>query len=231
MDTQRQKFYLGQKLLLFSVVLSTLLFTFSVQTFAADFTVNLTTDQRNANLEDRVCDTELILPGEQCSLRAAVEQANSLGSNDRVFFNLPANSTITLTTDNGGEITMSNSGTLEIVGTGANNLTINGGAGTNRIFYTLATATISGITLTGGDGTGALNSSNGGAINAAGGSLTLDRVYVTGNTTAPRAPSPGLQPPIVGGACISETAHTASLIQPFLLIPPLSALALPILPH
>lgn len=199
MKVQSYRFHFSRKLLVFSSVLSAFLFAFSVQTFAVDFTVNLITDQHDANLGDGVCDIDLATVGEQCSLRAAVEQANSLGSNDRVFFNLPANSTITLTTDNGGEITMSNSGTLEIVGTGANNLTINGGAGTNRIFYTLATATISGITLTGGDGTGALDSSNGGAINAAGGSLTLDRVYVTGNTTAPRTPTPGLQPPIVGG--------------------------------
>jgi hypothetical protein len=98
------------------------------------------------------------------------------------LFNLPANSTITLTTANGGEIPITNNGTLEIVGTGANNLTIDGGAGTNRIFYTnLATVTISGVTLTGGNATGPALSDTGAGIFANGGSLTLDSVHVTGN--------------------------------------------------
>lgn len=155
----------------------------TTQVFAVDFTVNLITDQHDANTADGICDIDLAIGGEQCTLRAAVEQANNLASNDRILFNLPANSTITLTAANNGEIFILNSGTLEIVGTGANNLTIDGGAGTNRIFYTNnITVTISGITLTGGNGTGAVASSNGGAIFADGGSLTLAGVNITGNS-------------------------------------------------
>jgi predicted outer membrane repeat protein len=173
------------KITFLSVCLLAFLFTLSTQTFAVDFTVNLTTDQHDANTADSVCDIDLATAGEQCSLRAAVEQANALASNDRVLFNLPANSTITLTTANNGEIFIANSGTLEIVGTGANNLTIGGGAGTNRIFYiNLATVTISGVKLTGGNGTSLLNSGNGGAIFSNGGSLTLNSVNVTNNTAA-----------------------------------------------
>jgi predicted outer membrane repeat protein len=173
------------KITFLSVCLLTLLFTFSTQTFAVDFTVNLTTDQQDASTADGICDIDLATAGEQCSLRAAVEQANNLPSNDRVLFSLPANSTITLTIANNGEIFILNSGTLEIVGTGANNLTIDGGAGTNRIFYiNLATVTISGVKLTGGNGTSLLNNGNGGAIFSTGGSLTLNSVNVTNNTAA-----------------------------------------------
>jgi hypothetical protein len=146
-----------------------------------DFTVNLTTDEHDANTADSLCDVDLSTTGLQCTLRAAIEQGNALPANDRVLFNLPANSIITLTTTNGGEIVIDNA--LEIVGTGANNLIINGGTGTNRIFKNLAPLTISGVTLTGGNGTGAAYLSGiGGAIFANGGSLTLDGVHVTGNS-------------------------------------------------
>ncbi len=178
------------KLSILSVCLLAFLFTFSTQTFAVDFTVNVASDQPDPNPADGSCGDLSPAPGIQCSLRSAVEQANNLPSNDRILFNLPANSTITLSTFNGGEIPISNSGTLEIIGTGANNLTINGGAGTNRIFYiNQATVLISGVTLTGGNGTGAGFAGNrGGAIFANAGSLTLDGVHVTGNTSLGGSP-------------------------------------------
>ncbi len=164
----------------------TFLFTFSTQTFAEDFTVNLTADQHDASLADGVCDIDLATEELECTLRAAVEQANTSFINDRILFNLSANSTIALTTTSGGEIIINNPfGALEIIGTGANNLTIDGGRGTNRIFFTnFATVIISGVTLTGGNGTGADSGffGFGGAISAYGGSLTLDSVHVTGNT-------------------------------------------------
>ncbi len=173
------------KITFLSVCLLTLLFTFSTQTFAVDFTVNLTTEQQDASTADGICDIDLATAGEQCSLRAAVEQANNLPSNDRVLFNLPANSTITLTLANNGDIFIISSGTIEIIGTGANNLTIDGGAGTNRIFtINDATVTISGVTLTGGNGTSLVNSGRGGAVSAIRGSLILSSVNVTSNTTS-----------------------------------------------
>jgi uncharacterized delta-60 repeat protein len=113
-----------------------------------------------------------------CSLREAVGAANASGSDDTINF-ASGLTTITLT----NEIVINNAGTLTINGLGANILTIDGGAGTNRIFYANnATVTISGITLTGGNGTGGGISGNGGAIYALEGFLTLDSVYVTGNT-------------------------------------------------
>lgn len=83
------------------------------------------------------------------------------------------------------EIIINNSGTLTINGNGANVLTIDGGAGTNRIFYiNQATATISGVTLTGGNGVSTNFDSFGGAVFVNGGSLTLDSVDVKNNTTS-----------------------------------------------
>jgi len=113
-----------------------------------------------------------------CSLREAVNAANASATDDTIYF---ASGLTKITLAN--EIVINNAGALTINGTGANNLTIDGGAGTNRIFYTnRATVTISGVTLTGGGGTGATNTSVGGAIYAHQGSLTLDGAHVTGNT-------------------------------------------------
>lgn len=182
MNSQPHRFYFSRRLLTFSTILSALLFAFQAQTLAADYTVNQTTDQHDAVLIDGVCDTNFATPELECTLRAAIEQANNFASDDRILFNLPTNSTVVLTVANGGEIRISNNGTLEIVGTGANNLTIDGGTGANRIFRTnSATVNISGVTLTGGDG-GSNTNPVGGAVLAEGGSLTLDSVYLTGNT-------------------------------------------------
>ncbi len=115
-----------------------------------------------------------------CSLREAVNAANASATDDTINF-AAGLTKITLT----NEIIINNAGTLTINGTGANVLTIDGGAGTtNRIFYTnLATVTISGVTLTGGNGIGSdLNSGHGGAIYANSDLLTLDGVHVTGNS-------------------------------------------------
>lgn len=167
------------KITILTFCLLIFLSAFPVQTFAIDFTVNTTTDLPDSNLGDGICLTS----ASNCSLRAAVQEANSLASNDRVF--VPANLTVILTTANGGEIAIINNGALEIIGAGANVSTINGGTGTNRIFYTnSAIVIISGVTLTGGNGTGAFPSNEGGAIYAGNGALTLDRVHVTGNTAA-----------------------------------------------
>lgn len=131
------------KVTILSLCLLAFLFTFSIPTFAVNFSVNFTSDQHDANLADNFCDIFPAVAGAQCTLRAAVEQANTLASDDRILFDLlPANSIITLTAPNGGVIPITNHGALEISGTGTNHLTIDGGTGTNRIFYT-AGATVS----------------------------------------------------------------------------------------
>ncbi|MDQ3710889.1 MAG: thrombospondin type 3 repeat-containing protein [Acidobacteriota bacterium] len=142
---------------------------FTVGVNAATFTVNRS-DDRNA-----VC-----ISGVDCSLREAVNMANVSPSDDIINF-ATGLMTITLT----DEIVINDTGALTINGLGADVLTIDGGAGTNRIFFiNNVTMTISGVTLTGGNGTSAtqsINNGNGGAILASGGSLSLDGVHVTGN--------------------------------------------------
>ncbi len=185
------------------------LFTFSTQTFAVDFTVNLTTDQHDANTADGVCDIDLATAGEQCSLRAAVEQANNLPSNDRVLFSLPANSTITLMTANGGEIAITNNGTLEIIETATSNLRISGN-NTSRVFFVNigANLTINGVTITNGNGTGTtdarFNGSGGGIYNYFG-TVTLTNSTVSGNTANVINGSGG------GGGGIYNTSGTVTL--------------------
>ena len=96
------------------------------------------------------------------SLRAAVAAAAASAGADTINFAIPAAScdavtgrcTITLAS----EIVMdATGGALTINGTGAHLLTIDAGPGTNRIFYSFsgATLTLTGMTLTGGNGVGA----------------------------------------------------------------------------
>lgn len=125
----------------------------------------------------------------QCTLREAILNANgnnqsgstdcAAGSGGDVITFAAGLTSVTLT----GEIIIANAGTLDINGLGANVLTIDGGAGTNRIFFinSGAVVAITDVTLTGGGGTGATAGGQGGAINTRG-SLTLNRVHVTGNT-------------------------------------------------
>ncbi len=119
------------------------------------------------------------------SLRQAVLDANGTAAADVIDFNIPAGScpagvcTITLAS----EISISNNGSLTITGTGAKTLIIDGGAGTNRIFYSDgATFTLSGVALTSGNGTGANFSGRGGSIFVNVGTTTVSGVYFSANT-------------------------------------------------
>jgi predicted outer membrane repeat protein len=90
--------------------------------------------------------------------------------------------TITL---GGSELVIGANGTLDIVGPGANLLTISGG-NASRILSTGigVVAAVSDITFTEGNGAGALNTGRGGAIYNPSGNLTLNNVVVTGNTAS-----------------------------------------------
>ncbi len=146
------------KITFLSVCLLTLLFTLSTQTFAVDFTVNQAGDAG-----DLTCDAT-------CTLRDAVDDTNAAATNDTISF-AAGLTTITLT----DQILINNGGTLTITGPGANVLTIDGGAGRNRIFQTgSATVTIRGVTLSGGNNKGA-------AVLANSGTLILEEVVVQNN--------------------------------------------------
>ncbi|MFL5328106.1 MAG: beta strand repeat-containing protein [Gemmataceae bacterium] len=110
----------------------------------------------------------------QLSLREAVNQSNASATVlDAISFNLPANSSITLTS----EFTISDS--VVINGSGKNNLTINGN-NTGRLFnVTGGSLSIASITLKGGSATG-----TGGAINFGESTVTVTDCLVTGNTAS-----------------------------------------------
>ena len=153
-------------------------FTFIVLLFlsaAADAAVLTVT--KTADTNDGNCDAD-------CSLREAVAAANGSAENDIVIFGSPFSSpqTITLT---GGEIAFANSGSIEILGPGAAKLTISGNSA-SRIFRSAAgvNSTISGMTLTGGNGVSTVTNNSGGAILNDAGNMTLRYLVVTNNTTS-----------------------------------------------
>jgi CSLREA domain-containing protein len=55
----------------------------------ATFTVNLPGDTRDANTGDGKCDVNLLGTGEQCTLRAAIEQANATSGADAIRLDTP----------------------------------------------------------------------------------------------------------------------------------------------
>ena len=146
---------------------------------AATFTVNNSGDAADAVPGNGICETAA--GNGICTLRAAVGEANVLASDDTINF---AQNITTVTLVNAEIQIDSPQGSLTITGRGADFQTIDGGAGLNRIFYiNNAFITISGLTLTGGNGVGAINR-YGGAIYIVGGSLSLNSVSVKNNGAA-----------------------------------------------
>ena len=135
------------------------------------FTVTVTSDNGDDDPGDGTCRI-LMLPG-FCSLRAAIEEANAFPGDDTIT--VPAG-TFPLVF---GQLVISSTDKLTIVGAGAGNTIIDGGGG-DRVFLALGAATldISHVTVTGGL---AVSSGGGGILN--GGSLTLTNSTISGNST------------------------------------------------
>jgi len=111
-------------------------------------------------------------PGPSCTLRQAIATA---ATGDTISFSLPANSTISLTSD---QLVIDKSMTIN--GPGAKLLTVTrGSAGAFRIFKINAgaTVTLSGLTIT----NGGTSEGGGGIYNA--GTLTVARSVISGNST------------------------------------------------
>ncbi len=166
---------------LLTLSLLAFLFAFSTELFAVNIVVNQSDDAGDGT----VCNAA------NCTLRGAVYAANNLSSNDTITF---AAGITNITLNN--EIQIFNNGALFIIGAGANVLTIDGGAGTNRIFFVnSALVIIQGVTLSGGNGDGAAvfgDYPNGGGVysvylesivvqNNAGDNSQFGAVYLRGN--------------------------------------------------
>ena len=157
-----------------------------VNTAAATFTVTNTSDSGAG------------------SLRQAVLDANAAAGADTIVFDPGVFSTPQTITLTGGELLIADSAdaNVTITGPGANLLTVNGG-GTSRIFTILQTpvVSISGMTLTGGNGVGSEQNDAGGAIYNLG-DLTLSSMVITGNTTTG-----------FGGGVVSLTNDTLTVMD------------------
>lgn len=62
----------------------------AVTSFPVVYTVNLSSDQNDANLNDGKCDVNLNAAGDQCTLRAALNLANYFVNGVRINFDLPS---------------------------------------------------------------------------------------------------------------------------------------------
>ena len=113
---------------------------------AAVFNVNTTTDQADA-AQDGVCDASAATAGEQCTLRAAMREANVGVSLDRI--NIPAG-----TYPLGSQVAFT--GDVQIVGAGARSTAITGGslsfAGSCTGAGGLCSAELSNLTVRNGGG-------------------------------------------------------------------------------
>jgi CSLREA domain-containing protein len=138
----------------------------------AVFVVNSLADTNDLNTNDGLC----LDSSNNCTLRAAIQQANATAGTDDIGFALVSPATINLTI---GELLVTDS--VNITGLGARNLTVQrstvAGTGNFRIF-TISTGmvTISGVTISNGY---AVNSGGGGISNGFG--LNLVNVVVKNN--------------------------------------------------
>ena len=155
--------------------------SFSSLTFALTFVVNNNGDTDDANTADNLCADS----SGNCTLRAAIQQANVSASDDIIEFSSTVFNTAQTITLTNGELEIKNAGRLTINGSGANLLQISGN-NTSRVFFlnTGANLTINGLTITKGNGTGtaspSLNGFGGGILNSDG-KLTLTNSTVSGN--------------------------------------------------
>jgi hypothetical protein len=177
---------------------------------AANFSINSTLDARDSNLSDGLCATA----SSQCSLRAAIEQANALDGNDVI--ELPAGDYLLSLI--GANEDASASGDLDITSTLA---ILASDAGTTRILGSSdrvldvqlgAVASLTRVTLSSG---GAV-STGGGIRNA--GTLVLSSCVITGNGGDTRTVTTGAGVfnlgvfTMVGGEISNNQAQATGLI-------------------
>jgi CSLREA domain-containing protein len=166
---------------------------------AASFAVNTTSDAADATPGDGVC--QVAGPPSTCSLRAAIEETQALPGADTITFSLSAPATIQLT----GPLPDIATDT-QISGPGAQALTVRRDSGGDYRIFTITDATvgISGLTMANGRVTA---DEGGGAILNAG-TLTLDRVAVTGNAVVINPAPPEFL--VVGGGVNNSGTMTVT---------------------
>ncbi len=164
---------------------ATFLFLILIAVFAPQL---LTTRASVTFSVNSLLDTPDVAPGNgecldangKCTLRAAIQEANSLSGDDTI--NISVAGTINLT----GALPVLSSN-VNINGPGSGSLTVRRDlGGFYRIFQSSGASSISGLTITNGrtpDGVTEDVAPNGGGILQTGGSLTLRDVFIIGNST------------------------------------------------
>jgi CSLREA domain-containing protein len=179
LKTKRTACFMNAVLLLF---LS--LFFAGVEAKAATYIVNLNTDAKDINQGNGICDTNAATPGAQCTLRAAIQEANYFTGVDTISFALPTPNSITLTN---GELEIQYS--INIDGPGARSLTIQRGAGPRNLRVFTVTGSnqnvnISGVTIANGNSEDDLVSGGiGGGILLSDATLNLTGVNISNNVS------------------------------------------------
>jgi CSLREA domain-containing protein len=142
-----------------------------------NFVVNTTADTPDVTPGDSVCDTDAVTSGSQCTLRAAIQEANAVAGDDSISFDPGVTGAISLSS-----VLPDLSGNVSITGPGASVLTIERSTALAtpdfRIFNVPAgvTVSISGLTIRNGK-----IEQDGGAILAQG-TLTVTDCVFTGNS-------------------------------------------------
>ncbi|MCA1623971.1 MAG: hypothetical protein LC778_09260 [Acidobacteria bacterium] len=146
--------------------------SFSSISFAASFVVNNNGDTNDASTSDNLC---LDASG-NCTLRAAIQQANASAGDDTITFALAFPSTIRLTL---GELQITSN--ITITGAGARNLIISGN-NTSRVFSIVGVGVVVNLSaLTVADGNAGNIVYGGGIRTLNGPTLNLIQVTVRNN--------------------------------------------------
>jgi CSLREA domain-containing protein len=179
------------------LVLAPLLFGSARVAHAAAFTVNSTADAVDANPGNGICADG----SGNCTLRAAIMEANALAGSDIIGFSVAG--TISL-----GSALPAIAQNLTIIGPGPSALTVKAaGSASLLIVNAGVTANISGLTATGGIGSGAGGSAGGGIDNE--GTLTLTNMSIVANTAQYGGGiynAPGAKLTLVGSTIDGNTA-------------------------
>ncbi len=149
-----------------TLILATVGFVPLAPASAAGYTVNSSGDAGDANLANPACATAANV----CTLRAAVEQANSLPGADVITVGAR---TISL----GSALTITSN--LTVQGAGAESTILTGSGSHVMMSVTNGSVTISDMTITGATSVGGAQ-----AVNQTGGVVTLDRMRISGNNAS-----------------------------------------------
>lgn len=184
--------YRPRLILLLGFLLSFLMLMQVTPAAAATFTVDNAGDAGDANTSDGVCDINAapVNPGD-CTLRAAIQQANALSGSDTITISIagPINIASELVvvsniTINGGGVTVNNTGSGRVFGVALgtltlSNITVTGGSADNGGGIGVI---IGGVNLnSGANVTGNIASGNGGGVYVYFGTLRVNGGTITGN--------------------------------------------------